>query len=115
MLISIPAEVDPSSSRFQQPVDPYQSQEGFTSEVIDLCVDDEPEVMDIEPPTSKNESLGTTSSGFDNPLSIHEETRRTRRHRQPPKRFQDFRTGNTPKSKLFKVSTNLAMTPSDLV
>ena len=34
MLISIPAEVDPSRSRFQQSVDPYQSQEGFTSEVV---------------------------------------------------------------------------------
>jgi len=98
-----------------------QSQEGFISDlteptksqndvtivndVIDLCEDDEPEVIAIQDPQSTKKSSNTTSLGFElsaDPSVVPEATGRPRRHRQPPKRFQDFRTGNTPKTKIFK-------------
>ena len=69
-----------------------------TSDVIDLCDDDGVEVVSIQSAPSKKNSSG----GFEN-TSLPEPTRRTLRQRHRPKRFEDYRTGNTPKSKLFKV------------
>ena len=66
-----------------------------SDDVIDLCDDDGVEVVSIKSaPSKKNSSEG-------NPI------RRTLRERHRPKRFEDYRTGNTPKSKLFKVSIDL--------
>ena len=71
-----------------------------TSDVIDLCDDDGVEVVSIQSAPSKKNSSG----GFEN-TSLPEPTRRSLRQiRHRPKRFEDYRTGNTPKSKLFKVS-----------
>ena len=72
------------------------------SDVIDLCDDDGDEVVSIQSAPSKKNASG----GFGN-TSLPEPTRRTLRQRHRPKRFEDYRTGNTPKSKLFKVSIDL--------
>ena len=66
-----------------------------SDDVIDLCDDDGVEVVSIKSAPSKKNSSG------ENPI------RRTLRERHRPKRFEDYRTGNTPKSKLFKVSIDL--------
>ena len=57
-------------------------------DVIDLCDDDEVE---------------TVSASIEN-LSLPEVQRRSLRQHRRPKRFEDYRTGNTPKRKIFKVS-----------
>ena len=58
------------------------------SDVIDLCDDNEVE---------------TVSASIEN-LSLPEVQRRSLREHRRPKRFEDYRTGNTPKRKIFKVS-----------
>ena len=93
--------------------EPTKSQNDVTivNDVIDLCEDDEPEVIAIQDPQSTKKSSNTTSLGFDlstDSSVVPEATRRARRHRQPHKRFQDFRAGNTPKTKIFKVSSNFS-------
>ena len=81
-----------------------------SDDVIDLCDDDGVEVVSIKSAPSKKNSSGgilgppvdpCSSGGLGNPI------RRTLRERHRPKRFEDYRTGNTPKSKLFKVSIDL--------
>lgn len=81
-----------------------------SDDVIDLCDDDGVEVVSIKSAPSKKNSSGgihgppvdpCSSGGIGNPI------RRTLRERHRPKRFEDYRTGNTPKSKLFKVSIDL--------
>ena len=94
--------------------EPTKSQNDVTivNDVIDLCEDDEPEVIAIQDPQSMKKSSNTTSLGFDlstDPSVVPEATGRPRRNRQPPKRFEDFRTGNTPKTKIFKVSSNFSL------
>ena len=84
----------------------------FVNDVIDLCEDDEPGVIAIQGPQSTKKSSNTTSLGFDlstDSSVVPEATGRARRHRQPHKRFQDLRTGNTPKTKIFKVSSNFSL------
>jgi len=62
-------------------------------DVIDLCDDDEVE---------------TVSASIEN-LSLPEVQRRSLRQHRRPKRFEDYRTGNTPKRKIFKVSIDLLL------
>ena len=69
------------------------------SDVIDLCDDDGVEVVSIKPAPPKKNSSG----GLGNP-SLAEDTRKSLRQRHRSRRFEDYRTGNTPKSKTFKVS-----------
>ena len=70
------------------------------SDVIDLCDDDGVEIVSIKPAPPKKNSSG----GFGN-SSLAEDTRKS--FREHSRRFDDYRTGNTLKSKIFKVSIDL--------
>ena len=70
------------------------------SDVIDLCDDDGVEIVSIKPAPPKKNSSG----GLGNP-SLAEDKRKS--FREQPRRFEDYRTVNTQKSKIFKVSIDL--------